>query len=127
MAPSMPAHSFRISSFFLIFFTCSIVRSFFSYHQTPESLYRTLDDSTLRLRFTLPFPLFAYPVYLVRSNRLICCFFYLFSHSFLNKSSLSHMFMFIFAWFHSCGGHQGRQVPTSTPTASCLLQMRDWK
>ncbi|KMZ70785.1 omega-3 fatty acid desaturase [Zostera marina] len=36
-----------------------------SWHPTPESLYRTLDDSTLRLRFTLPFPLFAYPVYLL--------------------------------------------------------------
>ncbi|RRT82488.1 hypothetical protein B296_00007149 [Ensete ventricosum] len=30
----------------------------------PENLYRSLDSSTRKLRFTLPFPMFAYPFYL---------------------------------------------------------------
>ncbi|KMZ75477.1 omega-3 fatty acid desaturase [Zostera marina] len=36
-----------------------------SWHPTPESLYKALPESTLKLKFKLPFPLFAYPVYLL--------------------------------------------------------------
>lgn len=36
-----------------------------SWHPIPESLYKKLDESTLKMRFTLPFPLLAYPVYLM--------------------------------------------------------------
>lgn len=33
--------------------------------QLSEKIYRSLDDVTRKMRFTIPFPLFAYPVYLV--------------------------------------------------------------
>lgn len=35
-----------------------------SWHPLPESLYRSLDKLTRTLRFTLPFPMLAYPFYL---------------------------------------------------------------
>ncbi|CAL9134966.1 unnamed protein product [Musa textilis] len=35
-----------------------------SWHPLPEKLYRSLDSTTRKLRFTLPFPMFAYPFYL---------------------------------------------------------------
>ncbi|XP_074574848.1 omega-3 fatty acid desaturase, chloroplastic-like [Curcuma longa] len=35
-----------------------------SWHPLPENLYRSLDSLTKKLRFTLPFPLLAYPFYL---------------------------------------------------------------
>lgn len=31
-----------------------------------EKIYKTLDESTKILRFKVPFPMFAYPIYLVR-------------------------------------------------------------
>lgn len=37
--------------------------------QMTEEMYRTLDSTTRVLRFTVPFPLFAYPIYLVREIR----------------------------------------------------------
>lgn len=36
-----------------------------SWHPLPEKIYRSLDDSTRKLRFTVPFPMFAYPIYLL--------------------------------------------------------------
>ena len=33
--------------------------------QLPEKIYKSLDNVTRTLRFTLPFPMLAYPVYLV--------------------------------------------------------------
>nr|GMC92877.1 omega-3 fatty acid desaturase, chloroplastic-like [Ipomoea batatas] len=38
-----------------------------SWHPITEKLFNTLDDVTKKLRFTLPFPLLAYPIYLVSS------------------------------------------------------------
>uniref|UniRef100_A0A453AJC1 Fatty acid desaturase N-terminal domain-containing protein n=1 Tax=Aegilops tauschii subsp. strangulata TaxID=200361 RepID=A0A453AJC1_AEGTS len=35
-----------------------------SWHPLPEKLYRSLDSSTRKLRFALPFPMLAYPFYL---------------------------------------------------------------
>ncbi|XP_008793121.2 omega-3 fatty acid desaturase, chloroplastic [Phoenix dactylifera] len=35
-----------------------------SWHPIPEKLYRSLDSATRILRFTLPFPMLAYPLYL---------------------------------------------------------------
>ncbi|XP_074581545.1 omega-3 fatty acid desaturase, chloroplastic-like [Curcuma longa] len=35
-----------------------------SWHPLPKNLYRNLDPLTKKLRFTLPFPMFAYPFYL---------------------------------------------------------------
>ncbi|KAI5578991.1 hypothetical protein BDE02_08G062400 [Populus trichocarpa] len=35
-----------------------------SWHPLPEKIYRSLDNVTRKLRFTLPFPMLAYPVYL---------------------------------------------------------------
>lgn len=35
-----------------------------SWHPLPERIYKSLDAATKKLRFTLPFPLLAYPVYL---------------------------------------------------------------
>ncbi|PKI46674.1 hypothetical protein CRG98_033016, partial [Punica granatum] len=35
-----------------------------SWHPLPEKLYKSLDTATRLLRFTLPFPMFAYPIYL---------------------------------------------------------------
>ncbi|KAH7656785.1 Fatty acid desaturase N-terminal protein [Dioscorea alata] len=35
-----------------------------SWHPLTEKLYRSLDFATRKLRFTIPFPLFAYPAYL---------------------------------------------------------------
>ncbi|XP_072982329.1 omega-3 fatty acid desaturase, chloroplastic-like [Typha latifolia] len=35
-----------------------------SWHPLPEKLYRSLDTVTQKLRFTLPFPMLAYPLYL---------------------------------------------------------------
>ncbi|KAF3779039.1 Omega-3 fatty acid desaturase [Nymphaea thermarum] len=35
-----------------------------SWHPLPEKIYRNLDDSTKKLRFNPPFPMFAYPFYL---------------------------------------------------------------
>jgi hypothetical protein len=34
--------------------------------QLPERLYNSLDFMTRKLRFTMPFPLLAFPLYLVR-------------------------------------------------------------
>jgi omega-3 fatty acid desaturase (delta-15 desaturase) len=36
------------------------------YLQLPERLYKSLDFMTKKLRFTMPFPLLAFPLYLVR-------------------------------------------------------------
>ncbi|KAJ4753926.1 Omega-3 fatty acid desaturase [Rhynchospora pubera] len=35
-----------------------------SWHPLPEKLFRSLDDVTRKLRFTMPFPMLAYPFYL---------------------------------------------------------------
>ncbi|RWR78817.1 omega-3 desaturase family protein [Cinnamomum micranthum f. kanehirae] len=35
-----------------------------SWHPLSEKIYKSLDDVTRKMRFTVPFPLFAYPVYL---------------------------------------------------------------
>lgn len=48
--------------------------SFFSYYlfeQLTEKTYKRLEDKTKRLRFTFPYPLFAYPIYLVSKIILI--------------------------------------------------------
>jgi omega-3 fatty acid desaturase (delta-15 desaturase) len=37
-----------------------------SWHPLPERLYKSLDFMTKKLRFTMPFPLLAFPLYLVR-------------------------------------------------------------
>lgn len=39
-----------------------------STEQITEKLYRQLEPRTKKLRFTVPFPLLAFPVYLVRSD-----------------------------------------------------------
>ena len=39
--------------------------------QITEKLYRQLEPRTKKLRFTVPFPLLAFPVYLV------CCFLFI--------------------------------------------------
>lgn len=39
--------------------------------QITEKLYRQLEPRTKKLRFTVPFPLLAFPVYLVRLHRYI--------------------------------------------------------
>ncbi|CAA7389424.1 unnamed protein product [Spirodela intermedia] len=36
-----------------------------SWHPLPERIYRSLERSTLKMRFTFPFPMFAFPVYLL--------------------------------------------------------------
>nr|CAD1841924.1 unnamed protein product [Ananas comosus var. bracteatus] len=35
-----------------------------SWHPLPEKLYRSLDNVTRKLRFTMPFPMLAFPIYL---------------------------------------------------------------
>ncbi|GFP97650.1 omega-3 fatty acid desaturase chloroplastic [Phtheirospermum japonicum] len=35
-----------------------------SWHPLPEKIYKSLDNVTKKLRFTLPFPMLAYPIYL---------------------------------------------------------------
>ncbi|KAH7656783.1 omega-3 fatty acid desaturase (delta-15 desaturase) protein [Dioscorea alata] len=39
-----------------------------SWHPLTEALYRSLNFVTLKLRFTIPFPMLAYPVYLLRRS-----------------------------------------------------------
>lgn len=67
---------------------CSLCLFYFDLHnlhnydlQLSEKIYKNLDKATQMLRFTLPFPMLAYPFYLVsillltsQFERLSCCF-----------------------------------------------------
>lgn len=65
------------------------------YNQLSEKIYRSLDDVTRKLRFTLPFPMLAYPVYLVSLLHFVNCF--IVSSSFLCK--INFPFSLICLWY----------------------------
>lgn len=63
-------------------------------NQLSEKIYRSLDDVTRKLRFTLPFPMLAYPVYLVSLLHFVNWFI---SSGFLSK--INFPFSLICLWY----------------------------
>lgn len=57
-----------LSTVFFFFFNSLVLQvKYFLVHllQLPEKLYKSLDNATRFLRFKIPFPMLAYPFYLV--------------------------------------------------------------
>ena len=82
--------------------------------QLPEKIYKSLDGITKMLRFTVPFPMLAYPIYLVS----ICSFFEQF-YSELKKYIAEYPIQF------SGAEVLENLVHTLTQTVICSSQVRE--
>lgn len=99
--------------------------------QLTEKMYRSLDASARFLRFTVPFPVFAYPMYLVSSIRLL--------NQGLFNSTIHRRALYLILnltdggcgsisyWklhVRSCIEARGKKGLISTRTATCSHQMK---
>jgi len=94
--------------------------------QLPERLYKSLDFMTRKLRFTMPFPLLAFPLYLVRLRTCLSV-----THE-LDEWTI--LFYSVVVVLNSCPagscvlcssqGVQGRQDHTSTQAVICSNLMK---
>jgi hypothetical protein len=88
--------------------------------QITEKLYRQLEPRTKKLRFTVPFPLLAFPVYLVRLHRYIDRSHVLYLSIYDHRSE----YILIGICGCSCTGAPASRAPTSFPAATCSAPRR---
>jgi hypothetical protein len=94
--------------------------------QLPEKLYRSLDSSTRKLRFALPFPMLAYPFYLVRPKDLWSYLTLMIDFLMWQWMYSNVMLTVLFVVFKLSSGRgvQGSQVRISTQAAICFSQTK---
>ena len=102
-----------------IYIACSwliyMYEPFYIFWQMTEKLYKSQSHMTRLLRFTVPFPILAFPIYLVRSLSEKQKYNYEFKLT--NKSWVSDK------WTRNFSGAEAREkkVLTLIPTANCSL------